>query len=219
MPCRLPDTQYSGNRRMRTLWQLARERAATETLRALDLNGQRFVITILLGAIYLVLVWTLVGEKEGHGEILLRIALSIAPLILFPVVYLWNLLREPNNLYAKAQASIGELNKKLSDKRDRRRIAELLAIQMMRGCALMAKCTNADIRGRITEEECDIWKAETENVIRRELDPIQYSMYETPGGGPPSNQIPNDDFLNRTWNGLNFRVNNLRKLVEEFNAP
>jgi hypothetical protein len=74
------------------------------------------VTTILVAAIYLLLVWSFIGAKEGRQEFELRLALSAAPLLGFPLLYLVNFFLSPRRIYDEAQSQIRELSERLDRK-------------------------------------------------------------------------------------------------------
>jgi hypothetical protein len=124
----------------------------------------------------------------------------------------------PYRLLDADRKTIGELREKIADKANRARIASLLAAQMMKGRDLMSQCTNPERRGPIRDENVNAWLAETQTVVRKELGHVYFALHETPNGTGPVDQFE-DRALNITWNGLRYRVTNLRNMIEEFNKP
>lgn len=104
---------------MHDFWSSVHKHALEETLRSLDLLGDRIVIYILLAAIYLLVVWSNLGPATGEHETGLRVALTAALVILFPVVYLFHFLRAPSRIYAKSQSKVQELQSQLDGKHER----------------------------------------------------------------------------------------------------
>jgi hypothetical protein len=84
-----------------------------DALLALGLSVERIVIAVLLGLIYLAIVWTQIGPREGGSETLLRIALSIAPILTLPIIYVWKFVVAPAKLYAEAENKIQQLEASL----------------------------------------------------------------------------------------------------------
>lgn len=66
---------------MQGYWRVVLGRAFDRAVHQLDLGRGRLVIAILLGAIYLLLVWTLIDLDSSKAEIALKVAASIAPFI------------------------------------------------------------------------------------------------------------------------------------------
>jgi hypothetical protein len=89
--------------REQKFWGIVHEQAKRNALHALSLSRDRVFFAFILGGIYLVLVWTLVGETEGFSETILRIVWTLAPLLAFPIVYLYGFIRAPKKVYDEAQ--------------------------------------------------------------------------------------------------------------------
>ncbi len=98
-------------------WRLVHKNAWRDALLALDLSTERVVIAVILGLIYLVLVWTLIGPHEGSSEIALRIALSVALFLALPLIYIWKFLITPPKLYEQQQKHIERLTRIVAESR------------------------------------------------------------------------------------------------------
>jgi hypothetical protein len=109
---------------------------------------------------------------------------------------------------------IAELEGKLLDKTNRRRVAEQLSICMMEGRNLMARYTNPIRAPKPSDEEVTAWQEKTGSVVSKELGTVHYALYETPDGAAPV-QVIADHLNNITWNGIKFRVQNLKKIIDE----
>ena len=109
------------------------------------------MIAILLGCIYVVLVWTFVGSTEGYNETTLRVAVSLAPLLAFPVVYLYKFVSAPAKIYGEAQENIFKLQLQLDDKAARQ--ASINILWKLRSNGISHR--NRDVS---SPEELDEWK-------------------------------------------------------------
>ena len=109
------------------------------------------------------------------------------------------------------------LESKLTVRRNNKTISEQLSVQMMQCKTLMGRITTPGLQPR-TEEEVTAWQSTTQSIIRREFDPAVFAIFDTPDGEPPT-KIVEDKILNVWWNGMKFRLTNLKKLVEELNKP
>jgi hypothetical protein len=194
-----------------------RRRAIERTRKQLEIAKGKVVNAIFLGGIYLVLVWTLIGEEGAKSELLLKIAASLAPFLMFPILYLWHFRQAPAQIHEEQCEKINGLTSALADKRDKERAIKRLASSARQGTVLMSKCTNPEMR--TTDErlksEVESWLATTRDTIRDELDEAQVELFDTPSNMDPINQIPDNQWLNQTWNGMRYRVVNLRALIEE----
>jgi len=110
------------------------------------------------------------------------------------------------------------LEEQVANRRDANKICEQLSIQMMQGKHLMAKCTYPERLGRPTEDEINSWQSKTDTIVRKELGSVYFALYDTPDMNPPIHHS-DDSVLNSSWNGIRFRVANLKKIVEELNTP
>jgi len=124
----------------------------------------------------------------------------------------------PYRLLDADRATIKELREKLADKTEKTRISQLLSTQMMKGRDFMAQCTNPEARGTIQEAHVKAWLEETQSLVRKELGHVYFALYETPDGTGPL-ELFEEKSLNITWNGLRYRVANLRRMIEEFSRP
>jgi hypothetical protein len=124
----------------------------------------------------------------------------------------------PYRLLDAARKEIQELKDRLADKSNKKRIALLLSTQMVKGRDFMAQLTNPETRGELQNPHVDAWSVDTESLLRKELGPVYFALYVTPDGGAPI-ELLDDKGKNITWNGLRFRVNNLRNMILEFSRP
>jgi hypothetical protein len=84
-------------------WCQVHRRALKEARIVLRIDtGERAVITGLLAAIYLVLVWTLVGKEAGSSEFVLKVAASLAPVVLLPIIYIFKFFLVPPSMHQEA---------------------------------------------------------------------------------------------------------------------
>lgn len=95
-------------------------------------------------------------------------------------------------------------------------VLEQFSVQMMKGRDLMARLTNPDpAKGGIPpDEEINSWLSQTATLVRKHLGAVSFAMYDTPDGGAPVAHLENAAH-NISWNGLRFRVQNLRTIIDE----
>jgi len=100
---------------VRSYWSRVGRLALQESLRALSLDSiERAALRIIAAAIGVVAVW--LSTKGGTtGELLLRIAGTVAILALFPLVYLWKLIATPAKMDKEAQDTVANLANTLDD--------------------------------------------------------------------------------------------------------
>jgi hypothetical protein len=137
-------------------------------------------------------------------------AWQAAAIILSTIVGV-RLLLAPYWLYNEQKLRADQLEARLADKRNRNQIAKLLSVAMMEGRDLMARYT--DRPPAPADKEPDDWLRRTETLIRKELGPIHFARFNTPDD-PPVQQVE-DPSHNRAWNGIRYRVLNLKKFIEE----
>ena len=92
------------------LWRLAHERAKREAREALELSGGELMTAILVVGLYLLIVWFVVGAKESQQELELRLSLTAALFLAFPLLYLRKFLAAPAKIYDEAKITIANLN-------------------------------------------------------------------------------------------------------------
>jgi hypothetical protein len=110
-----------------------------------------------------------------------------------------------------------ELQSKLTTRRDNKAISDQLSVQMMQGKTLMGRITTPGLQPP-TEEEVTAWQTKTHSIVRREFDANKFAWFDTPDSEPPT-KVVEDVMLNIWWNGIKFRLTNLKKLVEELSKP
>lgn len=132
-------------------WAIVHEQAKHNALLALSLSRDRIYIAFILGGIYLVLVWTLVGKTEGLSETVLRIIWTLAPLLAFPVVYLYGFIRAPKKVYDEAQENIRNLKLQLDNEAARQNSINILWRLRSEGITLRNKSISS-------LEELEEWK-------------------------------------------------------------
>jgi hypothetical protein len=101
---------------MPSVWRLAHQRALKEARHSLKLSGGEVVTALLVVGLYLLIVWFVVGAKEGQQELELRLSLTAALFLTFPFLYLQKFIAAPSKIYNEAQCQIQELSEQLSRK-------------------------------------------------------------------------------------------------------
>jgi hypothetical protein len=103
------------------LWGFRRERMAQKYWRDVHLrafkkarhdlrieSGAATMIAIILAALSIALIWAIGGQEMATHELALRVALTGAIVIAFPIVYLWEFIAAPAAMAAEQAAQIAE---------------------------------------------------------------------------------------------------------------
>lgn len=189
-------------------------RALEMTLADFGLERPRQVaIKVLWLGVTVLLLWAVGAVEQVIAEIGKAGATAVGLALLLALLYLGNVARAAAELYGDLEKRIAALEGKRKTQADLKKLCEQLSIHMMRGRDLMARCSEAHREPRPTDNEIDVWHHDTRSFIVKELGSVYFARLETPDV-PPINQIA-DARLNMLWNGLRYRVLNLRKFVEE----
>jgi hypothetical protein len=100
--------------RIGTYWSRVAARAFRETWRSVFHEyTEFFVVAVLIAAIYVLLVVTFAARDEA-GRLLMDRALEwLSPLLVFPGIFIFNLVRVPAEMNAEADAGLATLKPKL----------------------------------------------------------------------------------------------------------
>jgi hypothetical protein len=153
-------------RMAKAYWRSVHKLAATETFKSLGLESRdRLVIAILLAFIYLAVVWELGGRDAASGELLLKVAATMAPLIAFPAIYLWKFFRVPARMAAEAEEAQLELRRRLDRRAEINEKLRKLSDQLAQGHSLMQQKISNDNEFAAWIERTSAWAEETRNQI------------------------------------------------------
>lgn len=100
---------------MRDYWPYVRRQAWAETVKLLDMPLERQLTGGLVLLIYLGLVWTSTGEEIFRGEVALKIAATVAPGVVFFLVFARKLYGFPPRLHADFEGRIQHLRDRIED--------------------------------------------------------------------------------------------------------
>jgi hypothetical protein len=94
----------------RQYWRIVHSRACRDARNALGIETRkRFVIKLLLAIVTIAFIWLIGGREIAGNALIVRIALTIAVIVILPVVYCWEFVITPAKMQAEADARIKQL--------------------------------------------------------------------------------------------------------------
>lgn len=194
-------------------WELVHQRAWAETKELLDLTQKQLVIAVLVGCIYLLLVWQGVGEHEARSELWLRVCLSFAPLLAWPLVYLLRFSMVPAAIYTEQEILISALAIKKKTHEERKRIRRDLGAFAMQAVQLMNICD--DLTQPVPESEMQKLQDKIQAYLEKELELSYIAFFRSPARSQFMPITEKTD-RGRAKAGWKFRNERLIELVEKF---
>lgn len=95
-------------------WGRVHRAAKSGARQTLGLSGPAIMIAVFLGCIYLLLIWGALGETTATGELWLKLAASVAPLLALPLVYAVHFVCAPVRFDSELMERVEEFKAKLA---------------------------------------------------------------------------------------------------------
>ncbi len=164
--------------RMAGIWGLSHKRAVECCKEQLEFSFGSAVIGLFVFSIYLFLIWHFIGAKESQQELELRLAWTAAPLLGFPLLYVFHFARSPRIIHGAAQDQIQALSARLVPRiaielgRSTQGVSEV-PTESFAGPGPTSKWVQLDISCAtdVAISDCEVWLNSVRRVEGNEIGP------------------------------------------------
>jgi hypothetical protein len=99
----------------RQFWRNIHKRAVKDACHALKIEGgERAMIAVLLAILIIAGIWLFGSHEMAAHELIVRIGLTAAVIVVFPFVYCWKFIAAPAKIHSETEEMLNDIRKQLA---------------------------------------------------------------------------------------------------------